>query len=665
MPKQSHKSSIAENSLLARIARAWPLAPPAVDVAISIWAYTQTGDASDARGMTALVLEIVARLLLWSGFYFLFQAAFAFVRTVRFPVLHALLRWTVLFVLALVLAYFFFAWAYTIANSGPPSTDIWNFLIDNLGLLPQHLIQTSPLIAIGGPIFAMLLAIACERAVLEIQAIRRYSLVNKSILALLMLAGAVSIIRVEQGLAEPVRTASPMADAYIASLPDKQRGGDNNPPKRYPTIVILAESLRYDLLTKHAEAIPFLKSLAENGMSFERSYATASHSNLTDLAFWYSQFPLKGERMESYPATAPWRGISLFQVFKSAGYDTAYISSQNERWGDMLNWLDVPEVDYFFHSENYGGDTWENMDDRPGLASMIKRGLVTAGKIEDSGTLRVAKDWIGKLPRESTFFLGMNLQNTHFSYVMPPGGIEPYQPSELGFRAIYYRWPEKYKDNVRNRYLNAVTNLDHLLADFSAYLKAKGLWDECIFVVVGDNGEGFYEHGFGNHSGPMYDEAVRTLSLVKLPKSLQQQQRQIVRHAISHVDIAATIPRIAGLDIPDSFQGKPLYPESAERRPVFMYSNGIVRQYGIVSWPWKLLVTVAPRKKTELFKLDTDQAEIENLATSHNVTMDSLKDQLDFWIDAQLAYYRSEAYARKSAPRYDEQAGGIPIDGAM
>ena len=93
---------------------------------------------------------------------------------------------------------------------------------------------------------------------------------------------------------------------------------------------------------------------------------------------------------------------------------------------------------------------------------MIKLGQGTAGKIEDSETLEVAKKWIDSQSDPKRIFLAMNLQNTHFSYVIPPGGVEPYQPGELDFPAIYYYWDEAHVEKVRNRYLNAVHNLDRL-----------------------------------------------------------------------------------------------------------------------------------------------------------------------------------------------------------
>ena len=85
----------------------------------------------------------------------------------------------------------------------------------------------------------------------------------------------------------------------------------------------------------------------------------------------------------------------------------------------------------------------------------MKRGIATAGKIEDSETLRISREWIDSLSSGTPFFLGLNLQNTHFSYVIPEGGEEPFQPSTIDFPTVYYGWPKDKVEEVRNRYFNA------------------------------------------------------------------------------------------------------------------------------------------------------------------------------------------------------------------
>jgi hypothetical protein len=199
---------------------------------------------------------------------------------------------------------------------------------------------------------------------------------------------------------------------------------------------------------------------------------------------------------------------------------------------------------------------------------LIKQGIATAGKVEDSETIATALRWIDKRPAGDGFFLGMNLQNTHFSYVMPPDAVEPYQPSELGFRAVYYYWPAERTEQVRNRYLNAVYNVDRLLERFAAELKRRGLWDECLFVVLGDNGEAFYEHGFGNHSGPMYDEVVRTFGGDQAARVEQDPNRSVSRNRSVTSILPPVFPVLAGLPLPASFPGQARAPgrRNARRR---------------------------------------------------------------------------------------------------
>jgi arylsulfatase A-like enzyme len=446
-------------------------------------------------------------------------------------------------------------------------------------------------------------------------------------------------------------SAEERTNQQLESLPPRPQSivPTQTSKKSVPVVVILVESLRHDLLETNPEAIPFIRSMYANHMGFEHAYATASHSNLTDLAFWYAQYPLRAPSKETYPADADWRGVSLFDLFKTNGYTTAYISSQNEKWGAMINWLKTPSVDYFFDSESFDGDTWENYDDEAGLGALIQRGIAQAGKIEDSKTLEVARHWIDSLDGRTPFFLGMNLQNTHFSYVVSPGAAEPYQPSELGFRAVYYRWPESERDRVRNRYLNSVHNVDELLKGFADYLKSKGLWDNVLFVVLGDNGEAFYEHGFGNHSGPMYDEVVRTLAFIKMPAGSGHNEALFER-PVSHIDVAATIPDAVGLERPWSFQGRSVLSTDCSDRPIFMYSNALVRQFGVVSWPYKYLFTAAPKEGVELYNLAEDPQERTNLASRSNEAIEQLDAALSRWVTLQYRYYEGSYYLRKSAP---------------
>ena len=413
-----------------------------------------------------------------------------------------------------------------------------------------------------------------------------------------------------------------------------------------PVIVIMIESMRMDLINVDPSPIPFMKSLISQSFFFDKSYATSTHSNYSDISIWYSRYPLRADFCEPYSKYSPSRGISVFEYFKMNNYKTGYISSQNEKWGDMINWLEEKGIDYFYHSENYDKKTWYNKDDKRGLGRLIKEKIATAGKIEDSETLRIAKDWITGLADSESFFLGMNLQNTHFNYLIPEGGEEPFQPSVIDFPMVYYDWPKDKVVHVRNRYYNAFYNLDKFINDFVDFLKREGIWDNCYFIIIGDSGEAFYEHGFANHSGTMYDEIIRTFTLIKPPKDIET---SIIEKPISHIDLFPTLLDLMKLQNPDSFQGYSVFTD-IEPRHIFVHNNSFVWQDGIVEWPWKLLKTYHPYHEIEMFNLENDPEETNDLISEFQDKANELENMIDFWHSAQLEYYQKPEYYIKYNP---------------
>jgi arylsulfatase A-like enzyme len=424
------------------------------------------------------------------------------------------------------------------------------------------------------------------------------------------------------------------------------------PQGRPPVIVILVESFRRDLLHMDPTPIPNLRRIAGQSIVFDKAYAASSHSDMADLSVWYARYPLRSPTFaRDYPVNAPWKGESAFAAYRAAGYHTAYISSQNERWGQMINWLRVPEVDHFFHSEDYHGDTWVNRDDRNGLVRYLEAKTATAGKVEDSETFRIAREWLDSLPDggKRGFFLGINLQNTHFHYVVPEGSPEPFQPTVMDFPAVYYTWPESRVTDVRNRYLNAVYNLDAIIAGFVADLKRRGIWDECYFVVVGDSGEAFYEHGFGNHSGPAFDEVMRTFTFIKPPHA---GRGTVVQKPISHIDVIPTVMGMMAMEVPASMQGVP-FAQSPPSPRIFMVVAAMVKQTSVLHWPWKLMLNHYPALPPQLFNLEEDPAEKHNQAARRPEILESMDGDLRAWHGGQFSYYaRPEIFTKYGPPRW-------------
>ena len=71
---------------------------------------------------------------------------------------------------------------------------------------------------------------------------------------------------------------------------------------------------------------------------------------------------------------------------------TAIVSSQNERWGGMINYHRPENLDHFFHAEVYSGPTISPFEDA-GFADWVRetRG---AGSVDDRYTVDEAIRWV-------------------------------------------------------------------------------------------------------------------------------------------------------------------------------------------------------------------------------------------------------------------------------
>ncbi len=406
--------------------------------------------------------------------------------------------------------------------------------------------------------------------------------------------------------------------------------------------VILIESMRRDLFYEEPSPIPFMKDLAKNSLFFDRSYAASTHSDYSDPSIWYARYPLR--RRDRLRTISAEKGLSIFRYFKYYGFQTGYISSQNENWGGMIKWLQDQGLDYFYHSEDHDEKTWLNEDDKTGLLNLILKNKATAGKIPDSETLAKAKKWLSKADKKNRLFLGMNLQNSHFDYFIPENGKEPFQPAKMDFPAVYAFWPKSKAEIVKNRYFNALYNLDLMIADFVHFLKERKLWENSYFLIIGDNGEAFYEHEFANHSSELYDEASRTFTLIKTPDD----QQKIIKKAISHIDIFPTLLDLMNLPNPISFQGFSAF--IPEKRSILIHNNAIIQQDALVYWPWKLLMTRYPYQEKKLYNLEKDPMEKIDLFDRKNEISDFMERKLKLISNVQLEYYQHPRYFIKYAP---------------
>ena len=202
---------------------------------------------------------------------------------------------------------------------------------------------------------------------------------------------------------------------------------------------------------------------------------------------------------------------------------------------------------------------------------------------------------------------------SHFVWVHLYDPHDPYEPPPP--------YSQTYKDHL---YDGEIAYADSALADFLAYLKKHGRYENSIIVVVGDHGEGLGEHHEDTHGIFLYDSTTHVPLIVKLPS--RGIAGKVVDAQVRTTDILPTVLDLLHVPAPEKLDGESLKPyvggaESASRTA-----------FGETDYPlrfgWAPLRSVradgfkfieAP--KPELYDLGKDPGELNNQYQPWNDTV--------------------------------------------
>jgi arylsulfatase A-like enzyme len=410
-------------------------------------------------------------------------------------------------------------------------------------------------------------------------------------------------------------------------------------------VMVQIESLRADQLRAYGstrDVMPTVDALAREGRVFTNAYVQASHSNYADVVPLSSHYPLRARAMYEYPVNPTYPRVLIYDVFKALGYKTAIVSSQNERWGGMINYHRPENLDHFFHAEVYSGPTISPFEDA-GFADWVRetRG---AGSVDDRYTVDEAIRWINTTTG-TPFFLHMNLQSSHVPYVVPDDFPRPFGPDELDFTIMWGRFPRDKVDIVKARYADSLNYEDAQIRRLFDHLRQRGLWDNTIVVIGGDNGEAFYEHGLAAHASTVFEEVVKVPMIVRAPGLAAG----LDDRPAMFLDVPPSLFDLLGLPMHPSFQGISLFqPNPDPARPIFtMAQTPLANQTAIVRSGFKLIDSEGDG--LYLYDLKTT-GEFENIAASRLDLVAELGALLRDWRERQLAYYADVARHGREYP---------------
>ncbi len=460
--------------------------------------------------------------------------------------------------------------------------------------------------------------------------------------------------------------------ALVAAVLPAGCGSGPAQPRDVPIVLYLVDTLRADRLGAWGydrETSPALDALAEESVVFEQAYAPAPWTLPSVASLLTSthlcEHGVVVERMKLDPAlttlaerlaSVGFRTASFYNnwfVGKIAGLDRGYEVRghrkilDNVRAPDVQGWLDevgaTPFLLYLHTIEPHDPPIApERHVARLGApVSQEERDRYQAARAR-YGEL-IEEDWYRKRPRGSldySFEIGETLK-------------------ELG--------ELPYLDTL---YDASVLHADENLQAVVEVLKARGVWDEAIFVFLSDHGDEFGERGRWSHQHSVYEELVRVPLLIHFPGGEFGGQRH--REAVSLVDVMPTLFDYLGRsELCEGCRGESLLPllRGEARDPgVVVPAMRIDRRTYYRPWEeqrgsvnvvvregaWKGIWNVE-HDSLELYELELDPAERTDVAAQDPARARRLRDEARAWFEACGAARRTPDSVEELDPESREQ----------
>jgi len=331
-------------------------------------------------------------------------------------------------------------------------------------------------------------------------------------------------------------------------------------PAAAPNVLIyLIDTLRADHLGLYGydrPTSPSLDAFAADAIVFDDAQAQSSWTKPVVASMMTGLLPQQHgvQRREDYVAPD---ARTLAGILQLAGYATYSVSTNSTVFSDF-------NFDIGFHE----------------FVELGERSTPEAHQLSDVVNSRFF-EWLDERPSGRPFFAFLHTTDPHEPYVPrePYRGafasdvLDPTITKGPSARRALAADPtmdaERLRRDMSHLYDAEIAFNDAQFGVLVERLKAAGLYDSSLIVVLSDHGEEFFEHGAWSHGLTLYQEVMHIPLLVKLPN--QERAGERVAEIAQHVDLLPTVMQVAGLDYAVAGPGVSLLDlpdlETAERRP--------------------------------------------------------------------------------------------------
>lgn len=285
---------------------------------------------------------------------------------------------------------------------------------------------------------------------------------------------------------------------------------------------------------------PHFDALAEDGVRFETAVSSSAVTPVSHASILTGRAPyghglriLAGASGYQLPQEVP----TLASVLKERGFATGAFHSAFpvssiygfDKGFDLFEDVDGTGLE----PNNQGGKKWD----------------VTKGQRRSDQTNELVLEFVEKT--DEPFFIWIHYWDPHDPFMMPPDTF-------LAEHEVP-RTEQGWDLQSRQRYGAEISYVDEQFGQLIALLKDKGIYDNTMFAIVADHGEGlddgFRKHGWGAHR-ILYQEQIHVPLIVRSPGG---PSGRTVKELVRSVDIFPTVLDFLDIAPPEGeIQGRSL-----------------------------------------------------------------------------------------------------------
>jgi arylsulfatase A-like enzyme/Tfp pilus assembly protein PilF len=367
-------------------------------------------------------------------------------------------------------------------------------------------------------------------------------------------------------------------------------------PRDANVLLITIDTTRADHLSCYAPGharTPHLDALAARGVLFTHATAQVPMTLPSHACIMTGAYPTVHGLRDMGGFVLDKSHPTMASLARAAGFQTAaFVGSRAvARQFGLAHGFDA-------YDDDMGPQTEEGK--LPGIFAERRAGVVTDH----------ALDWL-KRNAQRKFFLWAHYYDPHAPYDPP----EPYRHQ---YAKSLYDGEIAYMDEQVGRLLDGLDQL--------------ALTSRTLVIAVGDHGESLGEHGEATHGIFLYDATLHVPLIVAGP---DVPRGKVISDQVRSIDLHPTVMEFLHLPASSEAQGVSLWPlirQGTHVRSNYSYGETLYpRTY--MGWSelramrtdaWKFILAPHP----ELYNLDHDPGETQNLISNHPAEADQLQKKI-------------------------------------